>query len=177
VLESAAHAVGSRFRTPGDTILLLADGAPALDGSEYQRTVFGRVEGRIPARDLSAAARLCTTLADAARRGLLRSAHDVADGGIAVAVAEAAFGLGCDVVVPDLAGRADVTLFGEGVTAAIVSCAPADRAALEELGAVAIGAVTDGDRIEMSCGGTRIDLASSAAEAAHAATIPQAMAD
>ena len=52
VLESATHAVASRFREAGDVVLLLADGAPAFDGSEYQRTVFGRVEGRIPARDL-----------------------------------------------------------------------------------------------------------------------------
>jgi phosphoribosylformylglycinamidine synthase len=177
VLESATHAVASRFQAVGDTILLLADGAPAVDGSEYQRTVFGRVEGRIPARDLTATARICGTLADAARRDLLHSAHDVADGGLAVALAEAAFDLGCDVTVPDLAGRADVTLFGEGVTAVVVSCAEAARPALEALGAVAIGTVTDRGRIEIACGATRIDLASAAAEAAHAATIPQAMAD
>jgi phosphoribosylformylglycinamidine synthase len=176
VLESASHAVASTFRAPGDVILLLADGAPALDGSEYQRTVFGRVEGRIPARDLPAAARLCTTLAGAARRGLLRSAHDVSDGGLAVTLAEASFGLGCEVALPDLVGRPDVTLFGEGVTAAVISCAPEHRAALEGLGAVPIGTVTDRGRIEVTCGGTAIDLATSAAETAHAATIPQAMA-
>jgi phosphoribosylformylglycinamidine synthase len=176
VLESATHAVQSRFREAGDVVLLLADGAPAFDGSEYQRTVFGRVEGRIPARDLTAATRICAALADAARRGLLHSAHDVADGGLAVALAEAAFDLGCDVTVPDLAGRADVTLFGEGVTAAIVSCAPSDQAALEALGAVAVGTVTGRGRISITCAGTRIDLAAGVAEAAHSATIPQAMA-
>jgi hypothetical protein len=81
------------------------------------------------------------------------------------------------VTVPDLADRGDVTLFGEGVTAAVVSCAPADRAALEALGAVAVGTVTDRGRIEIACGDVRIDLASGAAEAAHAATLPQAMRD
>jgi phosphoribosylformylglycinamidine synthase II len=176
VLESASHAVASGFREPGDVILLLADGAPSLDGSEYQRTVFGRVEGRIPARDLAAAARTCAALAGAARRGLLRSAHDVSDGGLAVTLAEASFGLGCEVDLPDLAARADVTLFGEGLTAAVVSCAPEHQAALEELGAVAIGTVTDRGRIEIRCGATAIDLATGTAAGAHADTIPQAMA-
>jgi len=114
VLESASHAVASGFRTPGDVILLLAAGAPALDGSEYQRTVFGRVEGRIPARDLPAAARLCTTLAGAARRGLLRSAHDVSDGGLAVALAEMAMASGIGATIPGLTGTNPIPVwFGE----------------------------------------------------------------
>jgi phosphoribosylformylglycinamidine synthase len=176
VLDSASHAVGSRFRAAGDIVLLLAAGMPSLDGSEYQRTVHGRVEGRIADRDLPATAALCTALADAARRGILRSAHDVSDGGLAVTIAESAFGLGCDVELPDLAGRADVSLFGEGVSAAIVSCTPADEAAITAIGGVRIGTVTDQGRIAIACGAARIDVASTAAEAAHAATIPQAMA-
>jgi phosphoribosylformylglycinamidine synthase len=176
VLESASHAVGSRFRSAGDIVLLLAAGIPSLDGSEYQRTVHGRVEGRIADRNPAATAELCAALADAARRGILRSAHDVSDGGVAVAIAESAFGLGCDIALPDLAGRADVTLFGEGVSAAVVSCTPADEAAVTALGGVRIGTVTDNGRIAIACSAARIDISSAIAETAHAATIPQAMA-
>jgi phosphoribosylformylglycinamidine synthase len=176
VLDSASHAVGSRFQSAGDVVLLLAAGVPSLDGSEYQRTVHGRVEGRIADRDPAATAALCAALGDGARRGLLRSAHDVSDGGLAVAIAESAFGLGCDLWLADLAGRADVTLFGEGVSAAIVSCAPADEAAVTALGGVRIGTVTGQGRIRIACADARIDVATAAAEAAHAATIPQAMA-
>ena len=176
VLDSASHAVGSQFRAAGDVVLLLAVGAPTLDGSEYQRTVHGRVEGRIADRNPAATAALCTALADGARRGILRSAHDVSDGGLAVTLTESAFGLGCDIQLPDLAGRADVTLFGEGVSAAVVSCAPADAAAVTALGGVHIGTVTGQGRIVIACANARIDIATAVAEAAHAATIPQAMA-
>ncbi len=176
LLDSASHAVSSRFRAAGDVVLLLAAGVPTMDGSEYQRTVHGRVEGRIADRNPAATAELCATLADGARRGILRSAHDVSDGGLAVTIAESAFGLGCDIQLPDLAGRPDVTLFGEGVSAAVVSCAPDDEAAIIALGAIRIGTVTDQGRIAITCGTTRIDVASAIAEAAHAATLPQAMA-
>ena len=175
VLESAAHAVASRFAARRHR-------SPARRRRARVRRLRVPAHGLRPRRGPHSGPRPggCRAhLRDARRRRPPRpprSAHDVADGGLAVAVAEAAFDLGCEVTVPDLAGRGDVTLFGEGVTAAIVSCAPADRAALEALGAVAIGTVTDRGRIEITCAGTRIDLATGAAEAAHAATIPQAMA-
>ena len=69
-----------------------------------------------------------------------------------------------------------MTLFGEGVSAAVVSCAPGDEAAVTALGGVRIGTVTAQGRIQVACADARIDVATAAAEAAHAATIPQAMA-
>ncbi len=92
-------------------------------------------------------------------------------------LAEAAFGLGCEVALPDLAGRADVTLFGEGVTAAVISCAPGHRAAAggaRRRPRSAPSPTAAGSRSPAAP--PRIDLATSAAETAHAATIPQAMA-
>ena len=115
VLDSASHAVGGRFQGAGDAILLLAAGVPSLDGSEYQRTVHGRVEGRIADRNPAATA---DALRGARRR--CRPRHACAPrttsptAGSPSPSPSRAFGLGCDVVLPDLAGRADVTLFGEG---------------------------------------------------------------
>ncbi|GAB4262089.1 MAG: phosphoribosylformylglycinamidine synthase subunit PurL [Thermoleophilia bacterium] len=127
-------AVGARcgvaFRREGDVVLLLGDTAPALDGSEYQKRWFGRVEGRIPDVDLAAEVQLQAVVRRAIAEGLLRSAHDCSDGGLAVALAESclAGGLGARVNLEGIPGQAasryDVTLFGEGPTRVVVSAAP-----------------------------------------------------
>jgi phosphoribosylformylglycinamidine synthase len=179
----AVHAVRHAFREPGDQVLLVAAaGAPAIDGSEYQRTVHGRVEGRLPEPDLRGEAALGRLLAAAARERLLRSAHDAADGGLAVAVAEACLpGLGVAAAISDTAGRPDITLFGEGRAVVVISCVPADeerlRALAGDLAIDRIGVVTAGPRILIECGERRIDIATAAAAAAHAGTVPTAMAD
>ena len=118
---------------PPATSCCCGDGAPSLDGSEYQRTVHGRVEGRIADRDPAAdrgALRARSPTPPA--RGILRSAHDVSDGGLAVTHRRVRVpGSAAMSSCPTCAGRADVTLFGEGVSAAVVSCAPADEAAVD----------------------------------------------
>jgi phosphoribosylformylglycinamidine synthase len=90
-------AVPSTVRTAGDAVLLFGGAVPALDGSEYQRTVLGHVAGRPPAWTWTRRPRLCALLAAAARAGLLHSAHDASDGGLAVALgrktSDAALGL------------------------------------------------------------------------------------
>jgi phosphoribosylformylglycinamidine synthase len=65
-----------------------------MDGSEYQKVHFGKVEGRVPDVDLDAERRLQAALRAAVGRRLLRSAHDCAEGGLAVALAECAIGSG-----------------------------------------------------------------------------------
>jgi phosphoribosylformylglycinamidine synthase len=184
VLERADQAVPSSVRTAGDAVLLFGDAVPALDGSEYQRTIHGHVAGRPPAPDLDAEARLCALLAAAAHAGLLRSAHDASDGGLAVALAETATpALGLRVGVPNLAGRADVTLFGEGGGLVVASTAPAwvDRlvALAGEHGVpyTLIGSVTDEPRLRVRCGGAGIDTPLAPLHAAHAGTLPAALGD
>ena len=127
VLHDAGLAVRAAFREPGDVVLLTGDGSAALDGSEYQKIVLGQVAGRIPEPDLAGEARLHRFLADAAEQRLLRSAHDVADGGLAVTIAESAIagGLGVDADCPDP--------FGEGDGRVVISARADDVAALEQL--------------------------------------------
>ena len=127
VLDDAELAVGAAFREQGDAVLLAGDGPSALDGSEYQKVVLGTVAGRIPEPDLENERRLHQFLASAAERRLLRSAHDVADGGLAVALAESA-----------IAGRVGVTAacddpFGEGDGRVVISVRGADVQAVAEL--------------------------------------------
>jgi len=169
VLDDASLAVGAAFREEGDVVLVAGDGPAALDGSAYQRVVDGVTAGRIPEPDLAGERRLHELLAAAAERRLLRSAHDVSDGGVAVAVAEAAILGSVGVDAPDLSDP-----FAEGDGRAVVSVAPADLAELEALAGDLplrrIGTV-GGDRIVVA--GAEIGVAE--ATALHEGAIPGAL--
>ena len=143
VLERVADRVPSHFSEPGDRILLLGTTAGVLGGSAYWAELAGFVGGEPPRVDLDAERRLQRLLEEAAREQLLRSAHDCSEGGLAVALAEAAIGgpyarhaLGAAV---DLTGYADglepaALLFGEDGARVVVSASPAAAGALAELG-------------------------------------------
>jgi phosphoribosylformylglycinamidine synthase len=154
------------FRSPGDTVLLL-DGAGAaavppaamqreFSSSEYARTIHSVVAGAPPAIDLAAEKRLIDALVALAADRLVRSAHDLSDGGLAVALAESGFtsffaaeSLGADV---SLEGTepAEWTLFGERGARAIVTAPHSALAAIEriaaqyQLGLRTLGTVTQG---------------------------------
>ena len=147
VLDDAELAVPAGFRGEGDVVLLAGGGRRALDGSLYQKLVLGEVGGRIPDPDLRNERQLHEFLAAAAEARLLRSAHDVAGGGLAFALAEAAiFG------AVGVRATADAP-FAEGDGAAVISARPADVAQLAALAGglplVEIGA-TGGARIELA---------------------------
>ena len=159
VVESlAAHPV-SWFRGAGDRVVLLGRDRGELGGSAYARLLHDREQGRPPAVDLEAEARLGELLRRAARRGWLRTAHDVSEGGLAVALAEATFpqGLGARL-------RLDgswVALFSETQARAVIATAPVDTervlALAEELAVPAreIGEV-GGDALEIRIGGESV---------------------
>src|SRR3989454_2592889 len=92
LLTRADRAVASHARSPGDEVLIFGATRGELGGSAYWAEVCDFIGGR-PARvDLDAERRLQRLLVAAAGAGLLRSAHDASEGGLAVAVAEAAIG-------------------------------------------------------------------------------------
>jgi phosphoribosylformylglycinamidine synthase subunit PurL len=104
LLEDAALAVPAGFPRPGLDVWLLGETRVELGGSVWQRLTTGRLEGPPPALDLPAESRLHALLADLAARRLLAGAHDLSDGGLAVALVEAtlAAGVGATVDLPDL---------------------------------------------------------------------------
>jgi phosphoribosylformylglycinamidine synthase subunit PurL len=187
VLDDAAKVVARAFRGEGDDIVLLGDGIGELGGSEYLKVVHRLVRGRPPELELDRERRLIDLLVRAARAGVVRSAHDCSDGGVAVTLAECAFdtgGIGCEVDVPMVANKTGAqsfdgvgALFGESASRAIVSVRAADRPALMELAASAgvpanlIGK-TGGSRLVLRIGGrTAIDLPVETAERAWATAI------
>jgi phosphoribosylformylglycinamidine synthase len=153
VLEDADFAVGSGFDKEGDAIVLLdGGGAPAsrrdvqteFSSSEYSKATRGIVAGIPPAIDLAAEKRLIECLVNLASAGLILSAHDVSDGGLAVAIAESCFaseGLSADLNVgPTALGMPDnppseSALFGERGARAVVSLSAASLARLSAVAA------------------------------------------
>ena len=88
LIESLSHVTRSSFVTDGDAIILLGNNTDELGGSEYLQRIHGEVIGPPPRVDLAGEKALIAALLDAIRAGTIRSAHDVADGGLAVALAE-----------------------------------------------------------------------------------------
>jgi phosphoribosylformylglycinamidine synthase len=132
-LPDAARAGRLGFAVPGDAVALISAGswAPSLVASELAKLRGEAPAGDLPAADLSELRALHAVIRQAVRGGALRSAHDVAEGGLAVALAECCLAgrLGA-VVELDVADEA--LLFGEGPGAFVVS-GPAD--ALRAFGA------------------------------------------
>ena len=88
VIESLRHVTRSHFTGDGDGIVLLGENTAELGASEYLQRIHGVVAGAPPRCDLAAERRLIDALLDAIADGAVRSAHDCADGGLAVALAE-----------------------------------------------------------------------------------------
>jgi phosphoribosylformylglycinamidine synthase len=138
LIEDVERVVPMGFQDEGDDVYLLGvdllrGDAADLAGSEYAKLFHdGMVAGR-PRIGLDLEVRVQRTCLDAARRGLLKSAHDCSRGGLAVALAECciAHGRGLDASGVRVDGRVDAALFGEAASRIVVSTR--DGAALEAL--------------------------------------------
>jgi phosphoribosylformylglycinamidine synthase subunit PurL len=139
LLEQVDRRVPSHFSAEGDAIVLLGATRGDLGGSAYWAELRGFVGGAVPPVDLDAEARLQRLLVTAADRRLLRSAHDCAEGGLLVALAEAAIGgpyasggcgaaIGLDGYAPDV--PLEALLYGEDMGRVVVSCAAGEARAL-----------------------------------------------
>ncbi|HEX5855371.1 MAG TPA: AIR synthase-related protein, partial [Thermoanaerobaculia bacterium] len=174
LLDDVGRAVGLHFTREGDLVALLGTTRDEMGASEYLATVLGRDEGPCPALDFASARALVNLLLETVRDGMLSSAHDVSEGGLAVALAETAMGpsgLGADVNVatPLPATR---LLFSQTAGRAVVSLPSGRERNLVEAGrrygvAVALlGRVVKG-RLAVSVNGARaLDLETSALRAA-----------
>jgi phosphoribosylformylglycinamidine synthase len=111
------------FGAAGGGIVLLGRTGAEFGGSAWAHVLHGHLGGRPPAPDLDAERRLAGLLAAAAAAGLLSAAHDLSDGGLAVALAESCLrgGTGCAVWLP---GDPFTALFSESAGRAIVAVRP-----------------------------------------------------
>jgi phosphoribosylformylglycinamidine synthase II len=164
LIEDLRKLVRPGFRAAGDAVVLLGESREELGGSEYLKVRFGLRAGAPPAIDLEQERRTQDFLLGSIEAGLVRSAHDLAEGGLAVALAECAFHargqIGCEI---DVASglRDDALLFGESQSRILVTCRRADvdgllaSAAAQGVPAQAVGR-TGGTHIAVKRAGREI---------------------
>jgi phosphoribosylformylglycinamidine synthase subunit PurL len=132
VLDDVRRALPIGFALPGGQVVLLGTTAAEFGGSAWAQVVHGHLGGRPPAPDLAAERAAASLLAAAAGAGLLAAAHDVSDGGLAIALAECCLAgrAGCRVELP---GDPFTLLFSESAARLVVTVAPGAEAAFAAL--------------------------------------------
>jgi phosphoribosylformylglycinamidine (FGAM) synthase-like enzyme len=128
LVEHIDHITTQWFKHDGDAILLIGANKEELGASEYLHTIYNETRGPVPELDLQFEKTLQQAVLAAIRSGWVNSAHDVSDGGLAVALAEGCIShredqIGATIKIADKL-RADCLLFGETQSRIIISCSP-----------------------------------------------------
>jgi phosphoribosylformylglycinamidine synthase len=127
VLEDASKRTTMAFRDEGDVVVLLGETADELGGSEYLSIVHGVIAGAPPALVIEDELAIHRALLDVIEAGLVKSAHDCSEGGVAVALAECALagGIGATVALDDDLAPVP-SLFSETQGRIVLTCAESD---------------------------------------------------
>lgn len=159
LIEELAHITTQHFQAAGDVIYVLGETHADFNGSELQKLQTGKIAGRLMSFDLETEKTNQHLVTAAIQAGLVQSAHDCAEGGLAIALAESAFdkGFGLNVTVSLPAAQ----LFSETQSRFVLSVAPDKQAAFEALvgaAATAIGEVTADGQIRMQAQDDAIEM-------------------
>ncbi len=151
LIEEHEHITTQEFKKSGDLIYILGKTFADFDGSELQKMQLGRIEGVIRNFDLAVEKKNQELVLTAIQNGLIESAHDCSEGGLAIALAESAFKyqLGLSVQF----GLPSAQLFAETQSRFVLTVAPENQTRFEEMmgdAAVLAGKVTDEAIIEIS---------------------------
>jgi phosphoribosylformylglycinamidine synthase len=178
ILEDVNKAIFPHFRQAGRAIVLLRGSEPGdatdaeveFGSSEYAKSVLGELWGFPPALELESEAALQAAIIELIGAGLVDSAHDCSEGGLAVALAEAAFGkrIGCNVDLSSQGLAPEFVLFGEDASRIVISCDPANLAGIKEVATkkgIAVDQIgkTGSSNVEIKIDG-RVVVAASIAE-------------
>lgn len=135
LIEDTAHITTQSFKAAGNKVYLVGPAETGqIGGSEYLRVVHGTVAGDAPPLDLQVEKAVQGGTLAAIRAGLVEAAHDLAEGGLAVALAESAIGgnIGATIEISS-DKRLDEVLFGEAGSRILIEVKQADEAAFEAL--------------------------------------------
>ncbi|MBM7580422.1 phosphoribosylformylglycinamidine synthase subunit PurL [Jeotgalibacillus terrae] len=142
LIENLEHITTQSFKQVGDAVYLVGETKTEFGGSELQKLTAGEISGKAPELDLTTELDRQEKVLTAIKQGLVQSAHDLAEGGLAVALAESAFGSGLGVTA-ETEGSAVTELFSETQSRFLISVKPENQQAFEALtGAKKIGEVT-----------------------------------
>src|SRR5271169_2655078 len=167
ILEDVHKSAKMHFAHPGRKIVLLGaneagdavDAEAEFGSSEYAKEILGAVWGYPPELDIEKEATLQRALVAIIQAGLVESAHDCADGGLAVALVESALpaGVGLSVRLPQQKLALEFLLFAEDASRVVISCDPSHVRRIQqvaeeyEISADVLGE-TGSDRVEISVG-------------------------
>lgn len=153
LVEDIDHITTQSFKEAGDLIYLIGETKPEFGGSELQKLTNGEIFGKAPELNLEVEEKAQKQVLSAIRAGIVASAHDVSEGGVAVALAESLMGsanLGAEVTLP---GEATTALFSESQSRFVLTVKKENQAQFESLvDATYIGTVTDTSDLKITCG-------------------------
>ena len=134
VVDDVKNVTSADFKNEGDVILLIGENKEELGGSQYLNIIHDLRKGAAPELDLEREKNVQCAVHEMIEQGLVASAHDCAEGGLAVTVAESCIlgGRGAQVNLRDKI-RPDALLFGETQSRIIVSAPPENRQRIEDL--------------------------------------------
>ncbi|WP_411343879.1 phosphoribosylformylglycinamidine synthase subunit PurL [Paenibacillus sp. WLX1005] len=164
LVHDTDHITTQGFKQNGDVIFLLGETKAELGGSEFQHIVHGKTEGRPPALDLVIEKQLLDGVLGAIQAGLVQSAHDLSEGGLAVALAESCISgkLGAALELTSGGLRNDLLLFSESQSRILLSATAEQADALQsQLQAAGvpitrIGTVTQEQQLQIQVDGKQV---------------------
>ena len=173
LIEDLSHITTQEFKAAGDFVYLVGETKADFNGTEIQKMQKGLIEGKLMDFDLAVEKANQDLVLSAIKADLVASAHDCAEGGLAVAVAESAFTnqLGVDITVE----MPVENLFAETQSRFVLSVKPEKQAEFEALAgdkAVKIGEVTNTGDLKLTALGGEINVATKKAEELWEEAIP-----
>ncbi|MEF2246517.1 phosphoribosylformylglycinamidine synthase subunit PurL [Paenibacillus sp. IITD108] len=134
LMQDIDHITTQGFKAEGDVVILLGETKAEFGGSELQYVLDGKISGRPPVIDLAVEKKTQDAVLAAIKQGLVASAHDLAEGGLAVAIAESSMsgGIGAQIELQSEL-RTDHLLFSESQSRILLSAKPDKAAALQAL--------------------------------------------
>ncbi|THE10472.1 phosphoribosylformylglycinamidine synthase subunit PurL [Bacillus timonensis] len=133
LIDDVSHITTQEFKEAGDLVYVIGEAKEEFAGSELQKLIHGEIFGPVPELDLEIERRRQKQVLTAIRAGVIASAHDVAEGGFAVALAEKAFGTKGLGVKVQIKGDAVTELFSETQSRFIVSVKKENKEKFEQL--------------------------------------------
>ncbi|MTD41768.1 phosphoribosylformylglycinamidine synthase subunit PurL [Erwinia sp. CPCC 100877] len=164
LIKSLADITTQDFKAAGDLIYVVGETKPDFNGSELQKMCLGKIEGKLMDFDLTVEKHHQNLVLQAIQAGLVNSAHDCSEGGLGIALAEAAFKrkLGIDVAV----AMPVSWLFAETQSRFVLSVQPEKQQEFEALmqqSVQLIGQVTNNGRLFIQTADQLIDVATQTA--------------
>ncbi|MGE7590206.1 phosphoribosylformylglycinamidine synthase subunit PurL [Peribacillus sp. NPDC101480] len=158
LVNDLKHITTQTFKNESDLIYVVGEAKVEFGGSELQKMLEGKIFGRAPELDLDLEQKRQQQILTAIQKGLVASAHDLSEGGLAVALAESLFGaskLGAEV---NISAEPVSELFSETQSRFLLSINPDNQASFEALveDAICIGSVTADNKLVVATSDSKV---------------------